>query len=109
MAGSVGTVTKSIGEVMMGIFFIGILIGAILISTVQFNTTLNGITGANTNIGTTGQTPIQMFGSVISNYSTLVSFVGLIILLLLVGMLFIAFKLLNWAKTVGAATGSSEA
>jgi len=95
---SVQKIGMSIYSILVMIFVIVILVTVILIATVDFQSTLSGICGSNTAIGSTGQTAMSLFNSLVSNYTTLVSFVGLIILLLLIGLLFVALGGLSWVK-----------
>lgn len=98
MGSSVKHIGSQIYGILMIIFLVVILVSVILIATVQFRNTLSGINGANTNVGTTGQTTLNFFDTLVSNYSTLVSFVGIVILLLLVGLLFVALGGMNWLE-----------
>ena len=105
---SVQKIGKSIYGIIMIIFTLVILISAILIATVQFRTTLSGLNGASTNIGNTGQTPLNFFDTLVGNYSTLVQFVGLIILLLLIGLLFVALGGIEWVSNLVGNKGTGE-
>lgn len=106
---SIQKIGMSIYSILVMIFVIVILVTVILIATVDFQTTLSSINGSNVVIGSTGQTAITLFNTLVSNYVTLVSFVGLIILLLLIGLLFVALGGLSWVRGLfGEGQGGSE-
>lgn len=55
-----------------------------LIAVVVTNNTLANTNGANVNVGSTGQTPLNVFSTLVGYLVTLANFVGIIILLAIV-------------------------
>ena len=69
---------------LVSIFVIAIVFGVFLDATVITSNTLNNTTGANVLIGTTGQSAVTVFTTLISYLVTLANFVGIIILLVII-------------------------
>jgi hypothetical protein len=74
----------SVLRTLVSVFVIAIVFGVFLDATVITNNTLSNTPGANTDIGTTGQTAISVFQTLISYLVTLANFVGIIILLVII-------------------------
>ena len=71
-----------------GIIRLAIVAGVLLIVAVQVGNTLTGTSGSSSNVGTTGQTPIGFFNTVLGYINTPIVFTAIIVLLVVVAVLF---------------------
>ena len=71
-------------DILFTVFIIAIVFGVLLIAVTVTNNTLSQTTGANVNIGSSGQNAITVFGSLVGYLVTLSNFVGIIILLAII-------------------------
>ena len=69
---------------LVSVFVIAIVFGVFLDATVVTNNTLSNTPGANVAIGTTGQTAISVYQTLVGYLVTLANFVGIIILLVII-------------------------
>ncbi len=69
------------------VFALAVIFGVFLIAVIQVGNVLQNTSGSNTTIGTTGQTPYQVFTTLVGYLVTLAQFVGIIVLLVIVGLL----------------------
>jgi len=92
-----GNVFNQIIGVLMGILMISIVVGVMYIVGVKMQGALNQTSGSNVPLGSGSgsQTANQAFSSLLGYLNILTSFVGIIILLLIVGVLFVALG--DWA------------
>jgi hypothetical protein len=74
----------SVLRTLVSIFVIAIVFGVFLDATVITNNTLINTPGASTNIGTTGQSAVSVYQTLIGYLVTLANFVGIIILLVII-------------------------
>ena len=86
-AGMGGGWGAAVMNILFIVFSISVVFGVFLIAVVQVGNTLQGTTGSQTDIGNSSQSAYQTYENLVSYLVTLAQFVGIIILLAIVGVL----------------------